>query len=149
MALYLILLLQTWILSFANPQTHLPAVFFNQAFTLHPFNQVALKDTASLQLGRLVLKLDNIADSRCPQDVLCIQAGIAEVNLTITSPSGDKVNLKLGVGGNKTVRPEGTKSHTITLAGKTYGIKVLQVAPYPIATGIQAHKSATIVVAKL
>lgn len=58
-------------------------------------------------------------DSRCPSDVVCIQAGRAVVALRLVTPSGSSI-MEIEVG--KTVTTE------------TLSITLDEVAPYPVAS---------------
>lgn len=133
----------------ATPQDQSPTVYLNQAFTLHPFSQITLKDSTLGRNDRLVLELGNILDSRCPADVLCIQAGTAEVNLSLSTTDGESATLQLNIGGNKFVKSGPVQANQITLGGKTYIITVLAVAPYPTVTGAQPSKHASLIIAGL
>lgn len=133
----------------ATPQVQSPTVYLNQAFTLHPFSQITLTDSASGRDERLVLELGTILDSRCPKDVLCIQAGTAEVNLSLSTTSGESATIQVNMGGNKFVKSGPVQANQITLGGKTYIITVLAVAPYPDVTGVQLPKQASFIVARL
>ena len=145
--LFQLLLALQFITQVRSPQTQLPTIYFNQVFTLHQYNQVIISDSTAE--NRLVVSLGNILDSRCPADVLCIKAGTAAVNLQLSDLNRESATITLDVGGNKHMKPQASKSNSITLAGATYTVTVLDVMPYPTATGVQLSKNIRIIVAKL
>lgn len=147
MPILLYLLLSLSLSTYPATQAQQPVLYFNQAFTLQQHSQVILTDSAAEH--RVVISLGNVLDSRCPSDVLCIQAGSAEVNLSMSALNGESAVVTLGIGGNKIVKPQPVKVNQIQLAGATYTITVLDVTPYPTATGPQFSKNARLIVAKL
>ncbi|HZH31569.1 MAG TPA: hypothetical protein VEY11_12470 [Pyrinomonadaceae bacterium] len=94
--------------------------------------------------GKLKIKFVSVAeDSRCPKGVNCIWAGNARVMLQVGKPTGAPVKLELNT--NPREATDG--------AGSGYGqymIKLVEVAPYPVAEQIIKPQSyaVTLVVSK-
>lgn len=84
--------------------------------------------------------LKNIADSRCPQDVNCIRAGEAIVNLVISNADVTNFNLALCLGPDCKNRPN---FYTFSLAGITYKLELIDVNPHPRFPGNSTRKTAT------
>lgn len=108
--------------------------------------RVELKQTESIWFGAdsltgLKVTVTEIADSRCPEDVDCVWAGEAKVDL-LAVQTQDSVNLKL------TIDP--TNSYKIdtldfTLNSKNYKALLFAVDPYP-STKNEGAKFATLTV---
>lgn len=146
--LYFHLLLQ-FLLLHSVPQEQEYAFYFDQPFTLQQSGSVTLWDTTSEVADRLLLSMDQIIDSRCPKDVRCIHAGSAELKMTFRSVTGESTAVTVAIGGNAYVKPESVQGDKFILAGKSYAVRVLTVAPYPIAEIIQPPKYARLLVVKL
>ncbi|WP_018478906.1 hypothetical protein [Pontibacter roseus] len=129
-------------------QSPIPNALFGQAFTVQQFNYMVLYDSTRQEDSKLVLSLGNVLDSRCPKEVLCIHAGQADLDLSISAPNGQTTDLKISYAGMRHVNPDSVRAFKVSLDGKTYGIRVLDVAPYPTAEGPQLPKRARLVVAK-
>lgn len=91
-------------------------------------NTFRLGEELNFQVGHTNLSSDNslnfsileVADSRCPSDVVCIWAGKADVKIGITSPVASQITL------NTSDKP------TETVGG--YSFKLISVSPYPVST---------------
>jgi hypothetical protein len=96
-------------------------IVLNKNFVLSVGQEVSTAD------GKLKIKFVSVAeDSRCPKGVNCIWAGNARVMLQVGKTNGAPVKLEL----NTNAR-EATDG-----AGGGYGqylIKLVEVAPYPVA----------------
>ena len=87
---------------------------------------VAARATADVPSANLRIGFDSVvADSRCPSDVQCIQAGSATVALTITRLSG---NMSAQILSLSTITGKDSAS--------AYGqpIRLLRVQPVPVST---------------
>lgn len=77
------------------------------------------------------LTFREVVDSRCPSDVVCIQAGNAAVNLEIKAIGSSSTKpqvIQLCSGACPTTMPDTTY---ITMDGTRYQLTLLEVAPYP------------------
>lgn len=73
------------------------------------------------------VKLTEIADSRCPEDVQCIWAGEAKVKMLAVSKT-DSVNLDLKISPAHSSR---TDTLSVLLNSKNYKALLFDVSPYP------------------
>ena len=87
--------------------------------------------------------VEEIADSRCAEDVECVWAGEAKVKLMATSKS-DTVALDLTISTEKNSK---TDTLSFGLNDKNYKALLYSVDPYP-NTKIKAVKSATFTILK-
>lgn len=110
--------------------------------------QAELKQTESIWFGSDTLtgvkvKVNEIADSRCPKDVQCVWAGEVTVKL-LFSANKDSLNLDL-----KIVPANKYKTDTLsfTLNSKNYKALLFDVTPYP-NTKNQGSKFAALTILK-
>lgn len=68
----------------------------------------------------LKFKINEINDSRCPCDVVCVWAGKAEVSIKIESPDSETFILS-------------TLDNKIDTVGN-YSFELIDVSPYPVST---------------
>lgn len=91
---------------------------FGEPFTLKP------GESASVGTARVLVGFDRVsADSRCPRDVQCIQAGEATVLAWITVPRGQREDVTL------MTRPG---QETATAGG--YTLTLTNLEPVPLAS---------------
>lgn len=72
-----------------------------------------------------------LEDSRCPEDVTCIWAGRAKVQVTVTKNSGERVEKEMIFG---EVKPDETND-LILAKTQNYSYKGVQLNPYPTSSG--------------
>lgn len=72
------------------------------------------------------VRVTQVNDSRCPQDVICIWGG--EVIVSFLIPTGETIDLCLG-GSTDCI-----SSAEFSLNGTTYQLIILDVKPYPTTT---------------
>lgn len=88
----------------------------------------------------LFLSLNEVLDSRCPQDVQCITAGEARATFVITNQKTSSIKkefiLCLGC-------PEIPDSAGIKLGDQEYGIKLNDIKPYPYSDSPETNKDKT------
>lgn len=71
------------------------------------------------------IEVISIRDSRCPSDVVCVWAGVAQVTFSITG-IGHPIDLYFGMGSD----PE-TSSYAFVFGGRSYELTLEDVTPYP------------------
>lgn len=92
-------------------------------------------------LTGIKVSVTEIADSRCPEDVQCVWAGEANVDV-LASYNEESIKLKLKIDPAKSSK---TDTVNFTLNSKNYKALLFAVNPYP-NTKIKAVKVATITV---
>lgn len=97
----------------------------NTIFTIK-YGEVKSINYLNLQVGFR----DVNEDSRCPQDVLCNWAGLAELRLWIKPVGKDTINIIAPIHGYVTSVDSLRHIYVDTLG---YKISVLQLDPYPIS----------------
>lgn len=102
--------------------------------------------TDSTNQTPLYLSLESILDSRCPADVTCIQAGSADLQLSCHTLGGAPIPVRISLAGN----PHGqlVSTYTFAVQGTSYTLRLIEVAPYPTATGMAFPKQARMVLAR-
>jgi hypothetical protein len=97
---------------------------------------------ASIDSGRIDIAFTNVTeDSRCPSDVVCIQAGQATLSVSVEVNGTDAGQYSLTVG---------PKDKSVATFGQ-YSINLVSLDPYPVSTS-KIEKSdyvATLVVSKV
>lgn len=76
--------------------------------------------------GTLTVLLDNVKDTRCPRNVICIQPGWVELSFAVRNDS-DSVRVETLFYANT----EKDKTKKFRLSGNEYGLRVYQVLPVP------------------
>jgi len=71
-----------------------------------------------------------VGDSRCPEDVVCVLAGQAKIELWLLKPAQDTTFLSVLIPGFVTAE---SKPHALT-GIFNYRIKLLQLDPYPLTS---------------
>ena len=79
--------------------------------------QFRINEIYSNNTDSLVFKISGISDSRCPIGVTCIWEGEARIELAITSPGKDTLELS-------------THNQLVASSGK-YTFELIEVFPYP------------------
>ena len=89
--------------------------------------EVAYAKLASVKTsaGDLKVELLSVNDSRCPSNVVCVWAGVADVKFSI-SDSNDKTDVAVTFAG-----ADKDASQAFKLGSQNYLISVTQVLPYP------------------
>lgn len=97
---------------------------------------VFLQDNESVRYAisneEIEVRMTQINDSRCPQNVVCIWGG--EVIVSFLIPTGDTIKLCLG-GSTDCV-----SSNEFSVNGNTYQLILLDVKPYPTTTNGEEKK---------
>lgn len=78
--------------------------------------------------GNVQATLTELADSRCPSDVVCIWAGTIAATVTFTDGSTTQA-VRLGY-----QKLYGQDSTAVVLAGNGYWLRLLDAQPYPSTT---------------
>jgi hypothetical protein len=115
---------------------------FGEEFTINREEWVSLSGEGE----PLVLKLDEVIDSRCPSDVTCVWAGNVTVNLKGSNQSEKEKMLSMCIGD---CRPDPFRSkHEInaTIGNVKYKLTLLDVLPYPKSSVKEEKKSAKMIV---
>ena len=102
-----------------NPQTE------SLKTSIVPYRQLT---TVSASGEDLKVDLQEIADSRCPSNAVCITMGSAQMKF-IVSDATSQTDVKVNFSGDGK-----TSNQTFTLNGQTYELKVSEVLPYPVTT---------------
>lgn len=102
----------------ATPQAELKA-------TSVPYRQMT---TVVATGSDLKVDLQEITDSRCPKNVVCIQMGSAAMKFNVSDAS-NKADVNVTYKGDRK-----TDHQTFTLSGQTYLLRVSEVLPYPQTT---------------
>lgn len=104
----------------------------NSASTPPPANQVKLAQSQSGRLSSgVTVKVDSLADSRCPINAICIWGGNVVLRAVLTKDTDTKsVRLVLGTDPTNPTnkRPDSTG---VVLGGTTYKVVLRDVTPYP------------------
>jgi hypothetical protein len=102
----------------ATPQAELKT-------TSIPYRQMTTVPTSGADLK---VDLREIADSRCPKDVVCIQMGSAQIKFAV-SDATNQADVNVDFKGDSK-----TDLQTFSLSGQTYVLKVSEVLPYPVSS---------------
>lgn len=104
-------------------------VKFGQEFTLERFEQAIVYGGEAPR--RLHVSAQELEDSRCPANVMCVQYGKATVVLSASNSQGENKNIGLclgdcGGGANR-------NAHTVqaTVGGTLYSFTLKEVQPFP------------------
>lgn len=96
----------------------------------------------------VAITLTALADSRCPINAFCANAGLAKVDLNIKDLSINKAKkLSLYLGQN--LPKEQPAIAKINLNGSDYAIQLQDIVPYPGVNPANKEKTAIIVLSKL
>lgn len=91
--------------------------------------------------GKLIVRIQNIAESRCPTGLNCITAGNVAVQFLVMSDSTDAQTVDMCLGDCETPsqgrRFVETDSAEVRVASKGYTIILREVNPYPTADNVQ------------
>ena len=100
-----------------------PAFKLDTPFLLNQADSIPWEDDSAVQVrfNRV------LGDSRCPIDVMCVWAGLAEVELTFSQP-GSTLTDTLVLGDFS-----GTTKTDLATFG-VYSVRLLQVLPAPLST---------------
>jgi hypothetical protein len=91
--------------------------------------ELSIGETANVTPGSVRVQLTGINDSRCPSDVVCVQAGDAMIILALSGAGADRVDTLSLVKPPKSVNYGG------------YRFEALDVQPYPKSSGQQPSKT--------
>jgi hypothetical protein len=94
--------------------------------------ELGIGETANVTPGSVAVKLTGINDSRCPSDVVCIQAGDAMIVLALSGSGADRIDTLYLVKPPKSVNYGG------------YRFEAVDVQPYPRSSGQQSSKTLTL-----
>ena len=103
---------------------------------------VAVKGTAVLtaspeeQAPALTVQLEQVQDSRCPSDVICVTAGSAEATFTLTNPNGGSKTLTLCLGECRSGTGTAggyklTDEAEVTLGQEQFVVLLKDITPFP------------------
>jgi len=97
----------------------------NTNTTIIPYGRVTLGlgDSASFR-GITITPLAVVEDSRCPQDVQCIQAGTVRVNVNSEFDNGSTRQDIIKLGSSTTVDTFGINLVSVTPGAKKAGVKI-------------------------
>ncbi|AKD03519.1 hypothetical protein PKOR_10735 [Pontibacter korlensis] len=117
-----------------------------KAFTLEQGEQVKLAASDSMVLE---LMLEEVKDSRCPEDVVCVWLGNATaiVRISYAANRGQKVSFCIG-----DCRPDPVRTkHTIAVevGEQEYEVILLEVSPYPNTNLEETAKHVKLLVNKI
>jgi hypothetical protein len=91
--------------------------------------ELSIGETANVTPGSVRVQLAGINDSRCPSDVVCVQAGDAMIILALSGAGADRVDTLYLVKPPKSISYGG------------YRFEALDVQPYPKSSGQQPSKT--------
>lgn len=121
----IVLLALVWVSAVACEQKQEAAPQADLKVTSVPYRQLTPVPASGIELK---VDLREIADSRCPKNVVCIQMGSAQLKLTV---SDGKNNTDVEVTFNAMDKSD---SKVFTLSGQRYVVTVSEVLPYPDTT---------------
>ena len=116
-----------WILVLGVAACQEVSIYKNEDLKINYKETVLLPPSTTLTFREVV-------DSRCPSDVVCIQAGNAVVNLEIKAIGSSSTKpevIQLCSGACATTMPD---TAYVTMDGTRYQLTLLEVAPYPNAS---------------
>jgi hypothetical protein len=94
--------------------------------------QLSVGETAAVTPGSVRVQFANVNDSRCPSDVVCIQAGDAMIILTFNGAGAERTDtLYLN-----------RQPRSVNYGG--YRFDAVDVLPVPLSTGQQPSKKLTL-----
>lgn len=88
----------------------------------------------------LFLSLNEVLDSRCPQDVQCITAGEARATFVIRNQEKPSIKKEFIL---CLWCPDIPDSAVIKLGDQEYGIKLKDIKPYPYSDRLETHRDKT------
>ena len=134
-----IMILLLLVIACQKQESETPSVDFGTKVKID-LNQTAIigKNT-----NQLVVKVEQINDSRCPSDVNCITAGDAMVSLVVIDDKENQASFDLFIG-QKSNFKEDTLAFSINQ--KNYKMIVFGVSPYPTTKQIQTDKNVELAV---
>ncbi|MEO5818628.1 MAG: hypothetical protein ABIT20_25390 [Gemmatimonadaceae bacterium] len=94
--------------------------------------ELGIGETANVTPGSVRVQLTGINDSRCPSDVVCIQAGDAMIVLALNGGGADRIDTLYLMKSPKSVNYGG------------YRLEAVDVQPYPRSSGQQASQVLTL-----
>lgn len=104
-------------------------VKFGQEFILQRLEQVTVYGGEAPR--RLHITAQQLADSRCPANVNCVQYGKAAVVLSASNSAGENQQIELCIGDCGAGANRSTHSVTATVGETNYSFTLLDVQPFP------------------
>lgn len=120
-------------------------VKFGQEFTLELFEQVIVFGGEAPR--RLHVNVQQLEDSRCPANVMCVQYGKATVVLSASNSQGENKSIELCLGD---CGGANRSAHTVqsTVGESLYSFTLKEVQPFPGLEKKGEGKKARIIVEK-
>lgn len=84
--------------------------------------------------------LTTVQDSRCPSDMTCVWAGVADVTVALTDATATVQTVRLSLTSTSPARD----SVAITLNQRPYWLRLMTVSPYPSNATASQPKVATL-----
>ncbi|TXK27720.1 hypothetical protein FVR03_21055 [Pontibacter qinzhouensis] len=131
----------------ATTQTLIDGIPFKKEFSIQAGEQVVLAGGEAPR--KLHLALKQLNDSRCPDQVTCVQYGAASVLLSVANSQGKNDSLELCIGGCTGQTPRSTHTVTVLIGQTSYSITLKEIKPYPGLEKFEDVKQAVLVVEKL
>jgi hypothetical protein len=111
------------LLTSCNKDEAEPEIRFDSAPSSVAYRQEKVVNASGNDLN---INLQEIVDSRCPSNVVCVTMGSAELTFEISN-SIDNVVVRASFSADQ----KKSEIHTFTLAKQNYALKVTEVLPYP------------------
>ena len=126
------------------PETQAPPVVEIQMEEPFSLNISTGADKATFSQSPMAIRLISVEDSRCPEDVTCVWAGMVQVTLQTSEPGKDELTFELSLGAGADLQKTYAKWNENYLVLKS-------VEPYPISTdNLQANdRTVTLVLTKI
>ena len=122
-------------------------VKFGKELTLQRLEQVIVYGGEAPR--RLHVTAQQLADSRCPAGVNCVQYGKAAVVLSASNSEGENQHIELCIGDCGAGANRSTHSVTATVGETNYSFTLLEVQPFPGLEKEEEMQKARLVVEKL
>lgn len=119
---------------------------FGKAFVLEEGKQLSVSGDGNTPL---LIEAEEVNDSRCPEDVVCVWLGNATVSLKVSTADTKSQSIDFCIGD---CRPEPARSkHAVNakVGGQEYEIILLEVLPYPNTKNKATYSQVKLLVNKL
>jgi hypothetical protein len=134
-----------------NQQRQTPAkndgIAFGTTFSLQQHDQVTLSGGEVPRL--LHVSAQQLSDSRCPANVMCVQYGNATVVLEASNSQGKNEHIELCLGDCGAGNMQSTDTVTASVGATNYRFTLTEVSPFPGMEQEGDVKKAKLVVEKL
>ncbi|PTX19345.1 hypothetical protein C8N40_10476 [Pontibacter mucosus] len=117
----------------------------NEAFTM---TQGQVLKVSGAETDLLGLQVEEVTDSRCPKDVVCVWYGNAVVKVKVLGRNKKGQSITFCIGDCRPDPMRNKHTQTVEVDGQQYEITLLDVMPYPSSDSQETSKNVKLQVSK-